>query len=127
MGCIPSRVVIPGKWVTLVWRCVLELQSDYQGPSSPKEIDFTPVAGSAQDTFSSLPWGAAAVHFIYWLHGTIGFPSLQGFQQSLPKVSPLCSTLHFIPLSMCLRLQVLFVVNDHGMDFLHPNCIPSWK
>ena len=109
-GACTVSIVVSQRWVILAWRCVLVLQLDYNTPSSSKASDFTPDAGSAARHLLS-PLGDSCCT-VYWLPGTIGFPSLQGFQQSLATVSPLRSSLCSIPLSGCygLRLQVWGII-----------------
>ncbi|XP_058716111.1 uncharacterized protein LOC131590197 isoform X10 [Poecile atricapillus] len=66
-----------------------------------QERDFAPVAGSAAGHLS-LSHLADVWNVVYELQSTIEFPSLQGFPQRPAVVSPLCPTLHPIPLSRCV-------------------------
>lgn len=101
--------VEPWGRVPLGWSCVLIL--GFNEASSSKERDFATVAGSAA---GHLPLSHLADRWnvLYQLQSTTEFPSLQRFPQSLALVSPLCPTLHSIPLSRCVWMG-----NRFGIGF----------
>lgn len=63
-----------------------------------KEGVFATVDDSTARHLPLLPLGFSC-SVTYQLKSPTEFPPLQGFQQSLAMVSPLCFTLHFVPLS----------------------------
>lgn len=71
--------------ITLWWRCELILQFNYNEPSSSEEGDFIPAAASAVKQLL-LSWLLCVLS----APAPMEFPFLQGFQQHLAVVSPLC-------------------------------------
>lgn len=100
-----GRVVVPCKWITLGWSCVLAFKLRLKWAKFTWEEQLHHSCWfSSRTSPISLGWGALCGLLTTWKHQVL---PCKDFNRALSMVFPLCSTLCPIPLSSCLMLQAV--------------------